>query len=110
MKVNILKSGKWALNGIKIIEIKSGVHEILKSLADELIKAGWAKEYKEEEEEDIIKKNSAQNVFNFEVESVEKGSAGWWNVKFTNKEEIKIRGAETSEEAIKKAFEKIKVS
>lgn len=109
MKIDIIKSGKWALNGIKIIEIKTGIQEIMQSLAEELIKSGWAKEFKEEEKS-LIQENSEENVFNFDVESVEKGSAGWWKVKFKDEREIKVRGVDTSEEAITKACEKIKVS
>lgn len=109
MKVDIIKSGKWAFNGVKVIEIKSGIQEIMKSLAEELIKAGWAEEIKEEEKS-LIEENSEQNVFNYDVESVEKINAGWWKIKFKGEKEIKIRGAENTEEAITKAYEKIKVS
>ncbi len=106
MKVEVIKtgpSGKWAYKHIELIDIKLGVQEMSNSLADELIKAGWAKAYKETQE------HSKAPAIKPNIESVEKGTSGWWVVNLSgNDKAVKVRGAD-KDEAIKNAMAKLEV-
>lgn len=115
MIVNVIKSGKWAENGTKVIDIVEGEQDLNPFLSAELIAAGWA----EIPGEVVQKLEPVQNIElekeidpkDPEVENIEKGSSGWWSVKFKGVDEIfKVRGGKEEKKAIKLALEELEAS
>ena len=49
MKLLVEKGGVWAFRGIDLVMVLEGVEEFEDALAKELIDAGWAKPYVEQE-------------------------------------------------------------
>jgi hypothetical protein len=122
MKVNVVKTsknGKWALKGVKVYKVKKGLQEMNNDLANELIKAGWAKLPEKEENKPVVVETMQTLVEIAEeltkdvdlstpaVESAVK-NAGWWTVKFEDIETpCKVRG-KSEAEAIENAIAELK--
>ena len=52
MKVKVIKEGKWALRGVDIVDIETGVQDLSNELAKELLSSGWAEEVGQEPKEE----------------------------------------------------------
>lgn len=117
MKIKILKTGKWALQGIKVVSLKEGsILDFGAKDNDDLVTKGWAEYHKEEIipepviPEELKEENS--EVSEDELEAfvaactLEKGEKGWWSVYFEGKE-YKVR-AKSEDEAKIKAFAEYK--
>ncbi len=114
MEIEIIKAGLFAENGIYVTHLDTGVQEVNNDFATRLIKKGWAvlpskavENIKPDIEIELIQEEKATH----EIESIVKGKAGWWLVKFTGIEDvIKVRGADDEKEAQTLAIAKLEVS
>ncbi len=136
MKVTVIKEGRWAEGGTQIRDIKKGEQELSHKLANELLMAGWAvlpgevveklepvqapevKQADTQTNRQTDKQTDGQTkpsiIFDENkrfVESIKKGKAGWWEVKFEGvKDVVKVRGADDEKEAETLAIAKLEVS
>lgn len=112
MLINVKKKGLWAFNGIHVVYLEEGEHEMKPDRAKELIDNGRAEivqkkvvELPEDDEAELT-----NDVTGPVVDTVEKGKAGWWHVRFEDVENVvKVKGADDEAEAITLAIAKLEV-
>lgn len=96
--MKLIKKGKFAFNGIKIVDVQDGV-ELTDEQENILIYCGWAVADEIDSIEEVPK--------NIDLEIVtKKGKRGWWTVTINGVSE-KVR-AKSEQEAIEQAKIEIK--